>query len=1207
MTATLRVLFPFLWVCSFPSTTVTRTSLLITVAANTLPEEVFWNNTDWPSDLKSKGGNEEEESDDNEELEDRLENPYIVEGQSNLNAIGDDPEAAELTALFQNYTEVEAKTLDGSWIGNLYLPDGAELLDEPKFQISCHSTYPVHIHYNGKSTSVSTGEYFILTLVNNERWVTKAFLPLENPYIIQGQPNLDQIGNDPDGNGLTAIFKDNNRKEVEVKTWNGSWIGNVYLPDGTEIPNGSKFQLSCGSSWGVNVHNNGVSKSVSYGEQLMLVLVNSVWMTEEEYNPAPYPIPPPTFSPTPNPNLLKGTVLFAQSQIIPSKHGIENDSQPHLTALRKTLVMLRPHNLIDEDSSVQMIVRDAEGEVVSNNIITMNNPEDIPKQEGWIEIDGIDMDDINFPDSLVNPYVIEHQSNLNQIGNDPESVGLTEKMNEPNKNEVEIRTWNGSWVSSIFFPNSSSIPQDSKIQITCNSGYNVNAHYLNTITGGWRTKALSHGDVVVFLLVGGVWICEDDSQHSKYIFGHGFYTTTLEAEWVFPGMTLEFASQEKEGFLEDISIGGITELVITTLDAGFLTEPRNQFTFRDDATTHREYFETTMASRLVVVQYETMHFTEIMLPSGKLYTDKSDDDGGWHSGDMRQYIGKLLLSHGIDLANYGISSSKGHSESSHPFTCAFLAAHNTVGMYQNGRIVHGGSGGNGMITLDSSTGNEFSHEVGHNYGLGHYPGGFDGSVHSSSDKINSSWGWDSQTNLFTPNFGSSDTGQDQCQEGKCQPPFLGKYKYGTDSMAGGYPMRSNRFTLYTPFTSRIIQQFLEGKAVWDPSSSTGFRKYDPLSKQMEEYVNNANNQKVPRLFRVPVTTLVGYYDPSPTRGLEDYIYPALHGAYGFVYNDDGGPSTGTANGCELVVKTSSGSSPLVFTLSTSIHSSTYMNKFHVNIATEDEPNEAMIYCYNELRASLMLNGPNENEPPLTYTVNGVQWDDHPVTPTTPTTDSPTIPPTDSPTIPPTDSPTIPPTGSPTIPPTGSPTIPPTGSPTASPTGSPTASLTPVPISSPVSPPTGSSAPVTTPTTPNPDYCKMFVFSLTTDNFGYETSFELINEFTGGTRSAGGLYSSSMTFNEIICLDNGRYTFTISDSYGDGICCENGNGNYQVKLESQVIKQGGEFGESETFSFDVGPPGPTNAPTVVPTCIETDASCTTGDQCCSGRCRVDKCD
>merc|ERR1719396_140303 len=162
--------------------------------------------------------------------------------------------------------------------------------------------------------------------------------------------------------------------------------------------------------------------------------------------------------------------------------------------------------------------------------------------------------------------------------------------------------------------------------------------------------------------------------------------------------------------------------------------------------------------------------------------------------------------------------------------------------------------------------------------------------------------------------------------------------------------------------------------------------------------------------------------------------------------------------------------------------------------------------------------------------------------------------------------------------------------------------------SPVAPPT--TAPVTAPVappTPTSDTCEMFVLSLTTDQFGYETSFELVNDLTGGIRLAGGLYGSSMTFEEVSCLTNGRYIFTVSDSHGDGICCDNGEGHFEVLLSGQIVGQGGDFGESQTFTFDVGPPGPTNAPTVAPTCAQADASCTTGDQCCSGRCRVDKCD
>merc|ERR1712157_596832 len=89
--------------------------------------------------------------------------------------------------------------------------------------------------------------------------------------------------------------------------------------------------------------------------------------------------------------------------------------------------------------------------------------------------------------------------------------------------------------------------------------------------------------------------------------------------------------------------------------------------------------------------------------------------------------------------------------------------------------------------------------------------------------------------------------------------------------------------------------------------------------------------------------------------------------------------------------------------------------------------------------------------------------------------------------------------------------------------------------------------------------------------------------SGIIRLKGGGYDSSNSYQETVCLIDGRYMFTISDSHGDGICCDNGSGNYSI-------------------SFDVGPPGPSSSPTPAPTCRNDGASCLLGNQCCSGRCR-----
>ena len=688
---------------------------------------------------------------------------------------------------------------------------------------------------------------------------------------------------------------------------------------------------------------------------------------------------------------LTGTVLFAQAQITPSLNRVNGDDMhPHLTPLRKTLVMFRADTAAQ---SMNMTVRNGEGTALTTMV--MNPPSDIPKQDGWIP--GVEAD-LEFPLlSSKSPYVIQGQSSLNDLDTQDATWLMGILKDQTTDGSVEIRFWDGSWVRDIYLPQASDVPTNSVVFITDDAGYSVNVHYPNTVTGGWRIKSLGRGDRLTLVLSSGCncWVSFDDLQHNNYIFGSGFWTAILEADWVQQGLTLDFEDESANiGSLDPIDVGGFAELIITTIDAGFLTAPRNEFTFQDDHTTHREYFQTIPASRMVVAPYEAVHFTEVMLPTGVLYTTSSADSGGWHSGDMRQFIGKILLSHGINLANYGISSSSGSSESSHPYTCALLTAHNTIGSYTNGIIKHGGSGGNGMITLDSSVGNEMSHEAGHNYGLGHYVRGFEGSVHRGASSTGSTWGWDSDLNVFVPNFRSSNTTLDMCccpsnNNDQCEPAFLGKYQYGKDAMAGGEGGQwgANRYTLYTPNSFSIIQDFFESKAVFDPTSSTGFRKYSTATKDMEEFDNDG---RVPRLYRVPVTSLVGYYDPNGA--LSDYIYPALHGSFGFVYNNE---ETISSSGCELRVDTLQGLR--VFRLSTTRVTSDVMNKFHVNIAAEDEASSAEVYCNGGLRVSKDLNGPQQAA--LSYTIQGAPFT------TPPVSGSPSSSPSAS------DTPSVSPTGS----------------------------------------------------------------------------------------------------------------------------------------------------------------------------------------------------
>lgn len=90
-------------------------------------------------------------------------------------------------------------------------------------------------------------------------------------------------------------------------------------------------------------------------------------------------------------------------------------------------------------------------------------------------------------------------------------------------------------------------------------------------------------------------------------------------------------------------------------------------------------------------------------------------------------------------------------------------------------------------------------------------------------------------------------------------------------------------------------------------------------------------------------------------------------------------------------------------------------------------------------------------------------------------------------------------------------------------------------------------------------------TLTTDNYGSETSWQVTNS-AGTVVESGNGYgnNTTYTFNWTLPADN--YTFTINDSYGDGICCSFGNGSYELSSGGTVFASGGSFGSSDTQTF-----------------------------------------
>ncbi|MEM8906221.1 MAG: glycoside hydrolase family 9 protein [Bacteroidota bacterium] len=97
-------------------------------------------------------------------------------------------------------------------------------------------------------------------------------------------------------------------------------------------------------------------------------------------------------------------------------------------------------------------------------------------------------------------------------------------------------------------------------------------------------------------------------------------------------------------------------------------------------------------------------------------------------------------------------------------------------------------------------------------------------------------------------------------------------------------------------------------------------------------------------------------------------------------------------------------------------------------------------------------------------------------------------------------------------------------------------------------------------------------NLNFDNFPEETNWEL-TDHSGVVLFAGGPYpevADGSTLTEVFCLPAACYTFSIFDSYGDGICCDHGNGSYTLSDEANnILASGSAFGAQESTNFCLG--------------------------------------
>jgi len=117
-----------------------------------------------------------------------------------------------------------------------------------------------------------------------------------------------------------------------------------------------------------------------------------------------------------------------------------------------------------------------------------------------------------------------------------------------------------------------------------------------------------------------------------------------------------------------------------------------------------------------------------------------------------------------------------------------------------------------------------------------------------------------------------------------------------------------------------------------------------------------------------------------------------------------------------------------------------------------------------------------------------------------------------------------------------------------------------------------SAPTPAPPTnaPTPCIANEIIVEVTTDNYPQETGWSIVDKANPNesvmSKNVGGYTNPGTTYTDTGCISSAEYEFTITDEYGDGICCTYGSGSYKVIYNGAVVAEGGQFGESETKEF-----------------------------------------
>ena len=293
--------------------------------------------------------------------------------------------------------------------------------------------------------------------------------PVVDPKIVLGQAALDGIkGTATLNSGLSEIYEIGH-KAAEVYLQDGAWISDIFLPSG--CPEGATLVVHCNSTWNTNIKNlKPNNRVVATKQRVDLKVVNGVW-TEMAWVDE------------------KGTLVIKGQEQLSRYQGTDGS---YFMIVADGKVVHHSADLEDNknylntkygkgvNSPSRMIV-DVSNGTVSEDPHTVGGQ----NQGGGVNA-GFNKWWWNWNDIHAMTAVAKNYLKTNKVGGPPKNDNLLHAYTVMDYKDVEIQTWDGSWMRECILPSPDTILRQSTLTMKCGSTWAVKV----TNPGKW-TKTVN--------------------------------------------------------------------------------------------------------------------------------------------------------------------------------------------------------------------------------------------------------------------------------------------------------------------------------------------------------------------------------------------------------------------------------------------------------------------------------------------------------------------------------------------------------------------------------------------------------------------------------------------------------------------------------------------------------------------------------------------